>query len=305
MNTGCTVGIVGLGRMGLPLGQNLSDQNYYVVGYDLSEENRLRFESQKMKPVATLEELCEQTQCPRHIILMVPAGDAVDAVISNILPYLSPDDIVIDSGNSHYQDSVRREILLASHNVGFLDVGISGGLDGARHGACLTIGGNKLLFEKVEFLFRDIAQENGYMYVGPAGWGHLVKTIHNGIEYGFLQAIGEGLNLIKEVSEKEGIKIDLSHLCSVWNNGSIIESRLMGDAAVAMHLLAEHPEIKGTVGGGETGRWSQEMANKAGVSLPVLDAALEFRYQSLHSPDFTGKVIAAIRHTFGGHEFTG
>ncbi|OGU23027.1 MAG: hypothetical protein A2X85_14275 [Geobacteraceae bacterium GWF2_54_21] len=303
MNTGNSVGVIGLGRMGLPLCENLRDKNYDVIGYDLAEENRHKIESLKMTSADSIENLCARISSPRHVILMVPAGEPVDTVITSILPHITPGDIVLDAGNSHYLDSVRRGEFLARYDIGFLDVGISGGLDGARHGACLTIGGDKALFEKVEFLFRDIAQTNGYMYVGPSGWGHLVKTIHNGIEYGFLQAIGEGLHLIREVSENDGVEVDLSRLCTVWNNGSIIESRLIRDAAEGIRLIAEHTEIGGVVGGGETGGWAQEIARQTGVSLPALDAALDYRKKSHISPDFNGKVIAAIRYMFGGHSF--
>lgn len=303
MSAGHIVGVIGLGRMGLPLCEHLRDKDYNIVGYDLCEEIRLQLRSLKMTPAPSIEDLCRRLPLPRHIILMVPSGEPVDAVISAILPYLSLGDILMDAGNSHFQDSARRKTFLERYNIGFLDVGISGGLKGARHGACLTIGGDKLLFNEMEFLFRDIAQTHGCMYVGPSGWGHLIKTIHNGIEYGFLQAIGEGLNLIKVLAEKEGISLDLSQLCSVWNNGSIISSRLMGDAAEAIRLLAEHPEIDGSVGGGETGRWTQEISGQAGISLPALDAAIEYRKKSRHSPDFNGKVLAAIRHLFGGHGF--
>jgi 6-phosphogluconate dehydrogenase len=304
MSSGHMVGIIGLGRMGLPLCENLRDKGYYVVGYDLSEEHRNRIATLNMTSTVSIEEFCERLSTPRQIILLVPSGGPVDSVLLDLLQHLLPGDIVIDAGNSHYLDSVRRRALLANHEVGYLDVGISGGLKGARYGACLTIGGDRNLYDKTESLFCDIAKTNGYMYVGPSGWGHLVKTIHNGIEYGFLQAIGEGLNLIRVIAEKECVPVDISQLCTVWNNGSIIESRLMGDAADAVRLLEGHPEIAGAVGGGETGGWAQTIAIQAGESMPALDAALEYRKKTCNTNDFTGKVIAAIRHLFGGHGFT-
>ena len=147
-----------------------------------------------------------------------------------------------------------------------------------------------------------MAVENGYLYVGQTGCGHLVKTVHNGIEYGFLQAIGEGLNVIKTMSDKNQLSIDIAKLCEVWCNGSIIESRLIQDASKAMEIINNDPSIDGKIGGGETGTWSKQMADESGVDVPVLDAALKSRKESRNRQSFTDKIIAAIRNVFGGHE---
>lgn len=297
------IAVIGLGRMGLPLCENFRDKGYTVVGYDILEVNRQHLDRLGMISAISLEELCNLLLPPRHIILMVPAGAPVDSVLTKVLPSLAPGDVIIDAGNSHYHDSARRSALLTPKGIGFLDVGMSGGIHAARHGACLTIGGDRALFEQLEILFKDIAQIDGYMYVGPSGWGHLVKTIHNGIEYGFLQAIAEGIHTIKSVAEQEGVTVDMEHLCKVWGNGSIIASRLLDDAVQALRLLREH-HIPGRIGGGTTGQWALQIAREHNVATPVLAAALAQRERSWQAPDFSGEIIAALRSVFGGHEFS-
>lgn len=298
-----SIGVIGLGKMGLPLCENLSSKGYHVTGFDLLEQNRQRLASLGMQTSSTLAELCEIITVPRQIILMVPAGKAVDVVIDEILQKLTSGDVVIDAGNSHYQDSVRRSAQLTTKGFGFLDVGISGGVSGARNGACLTVGGDRDLFDRFEPLFRHIAMEGGFMHVGPSGWGHLVKTIHNGIEYGFLQAIAEGIHAIKAVADTQGVAIDLAELCKVWGNGSIIASRLLNDAVPALSFLQKN-RLSGRIGGGETGRWALEIAHQHDVSMPVLEKSLAHRLKSQDSPDFSGEIIAAIRNVFGAHEHT-
>lgn len=297
------IGIVGLGRMGRPLCENLRDKGYAVVGYDKSESNRLLLSQLGILTAASIDEFCGILPSPRHIVLMVPAGDAVDDVISHLLFSLVPGDVIIDAGNSNYQDSIRRGTFLSQNGIGFLDVGISGGMSGARYGACLTIGGDKALYDQLEFFFKDIAQKDGYMYVGPSGWGHLVKTIHNGIEYGFLQAIAEGIHTLKAAADQKGDIVDFVKLCQVWGNGSIIASRLLTDTVQALKFLQDH-QISGKIGGGETGQWALDIARLHNVSTPVLAASLAQRARSRQSQDFSGEIIAAIRNVFGGHEIS-
>jgi 6-phosphogluconate dehydrogenase len=295
------VGVIGLGRMGLPLCENLQEKGYPVCGFDLLEPNRAHCCSLGMTATASLADLCALLPSPRRIILMVTAGEPTGAVITALMEHLAVGDIIIDAGNSHYLDSINRAALLDRHGIGFLDVGTSGGTSGARHGACLTIGGKRELFEQLGPLFRDIACPGGCLYVGPSGWGHLVKTIHNGIEYGFLQAIAEGLHTISKVAEQQGDEIDLAALCRVWGNGSIIASRLIGDTVQALEYLRNH-QVSGQIGGGETGRWAEQIARDHGVAAPALTAALAQRERSRQHPDFSGEIIAAIRNVFGQHE---
>jgi len=298
------VGVIGLGRMGLPLGQRLRNRGYQVFGYDFSKKRCELSRQAELQVTNSVGELCRKIPKPRKLILLVPAGEIVDQVIQEVLNYLDAGDFLLDFGNSHYKDSARRSSDLMENSIQYLDVGMSGGMSGARNGACLTIGGSEKSYNNIEFLFRDIATENGYAYIGPSGWGHLVKTIHNGIEYGFLQAIAEGIHTINAVAEQQQCDIDLVKLCQVWNHGSIIESRLIQDCIQALQLVRDL-SFAGSVGGGETGTWALGIAQAAGVSVPALEAALNFRKLSINNPDFTGKIIAAIRNTFGGHNLDG
>ena len=296
------IGIVGLGRMGGRVGENLRDRDYSVAGFDISEQVRDQFNKLSKHEVNSLVALRTCLKSPCVIMIFLPAGQSVDDTMTTLLPSMQKGDLLIDCGNSYYKDAERRAAFLEPHGIDFMDVGVSGGLSGARNGACLTVGGKKELFDKHEHLFKAMAVENGYLYVGQTGCGHLVKTVHNGIEYGFLQAISEGLNVIKTMSDNKQLSIDIAKLCEVWCNGSIIESRLMHDAANAMKMLHNDPSITDTIGGGETGTWAKQMADESGVDVPVLDAALKSRKESRNRQSFTGKIIAAIRNVFGGHE---
>ncbi|MBT4286869.1 MAG: NADP-dependent phosphogluconate dehydrogenase [Deltaproteobacteria bacterium] len=299
------IGVVGLGRMGRRLSQRLKDQGYIVTGFDISDDNKNEFLNAGMDAVDSLKELCAKFDSTRIIMILVPSGSAVDKTIDGLIQYLNKEDIVLDCGNSLYTDSIARANKLKKTNVHFLDVGTSGGVSGARNGPCLTIGGSKDVYESIQYFFQDLAQENGYYYIGPAGWGHMVKIIHNGIEYGILQAIGEGLNLIKKVADKKNVEIDISQICDVWCNGSIIESRLMHDAVTAMDMLSKNQDlIEGKIGGGETGKWAMEIAKKNDVPTPGLKASLEYREKTQLHPDYIGKIIAAIRNVFGMHELS-
>lgn len=287
--------------MGTPVGMRLHENGYRVVGYDLDAATRQRFGSHGMETCGSLEELCAALTGQRIILTMVPAGEAVDAVIAALAPHLCRQDTLLECGNSFYADAVRRSDILAQKGVDFLDVGISGGISGARTGASLTIGGPREAFERLEQVFRAMSADGGYVHVGPSGWGHLVKTVHNAIEYGFLQALGEGLNLIRTAAAARDVTVDLAAICNAWSNGSIIESRLVQDAVTALDLIERSPDMRGVVGGGETGTWARQIAREHAVPVPALEAALAYREKTRTDPDFTGKVIAAVRKVFGGH----
>ncbi len=296
------IGIVGLGRMGFRIGQRLNDKGYKVTGYDIIKDNRASFKQEGMSTVDSIAALCHNLGKEKTVLIFVPAGGPVDEVIKGLTPFLEKGDTVLDCGNSYYADAITRSKLLLISGVSFLDVGVSGGVSGARNGACLTIGGSHETFKRLEGIFNDISTENGYLYAGPSGWGHMIKTVHNGIEYGFLQAIGEGLELLNVIAGKDKVEIDLSKVCDVWNNGSIIESRLMKDAIKAVSRVKNDKTISGTIGGGETGLWAQKIAREYKVATPALNGALESRLTSRTKPSFTGKIIAAIRNVFGEHE---
>lgn len=292
------LGFIGLGRMGKNIVLNLSEKNFPIAVFN---RTKTAYEGlpQQVKTTQSIEEFCSSLSKPRVVWLMVSAGQPVDDVISELLPFLEKGDVVVDGGNSFYKDSLRRFKLLKKKKVHFFDVGTSGGLEGARRGACLTIGGEKEHFSFIEGYCRAMACENGYAFVGAPGAGHFVKMVHNGIEYGLLQAYGEGF----EVLEKSPYELDFQQISAVWSNGSIVRSYLLELMHRAFLKDAKLSSIKGVVGGGETGSWALKTASREKVPSPVLKASLKARKDSANKPDaFSGKVIAATRNEFGGHE---
>lgn len=298
-------GLAGLGRMGLPLAQRLHDVGYRPAGYDPDAERRRLFVDAGGLACEDLSRLAAALQRPRRIALVIPAGPPVDAALAELVPALEAEDIVLDFGNGHYADARRRSAELAERGIGFLDTGMSGGVQGARTGPCLSVGGDETLYQEVKPLLEALACPGGLAYVGPSGYGHLVKTVHNGIEYGFLQALGEGFATLAAAAEAEGAPLDLGAIARLWSNGSIIQSRLMEDAERALQLLAEDANAErfpGRIGGGETGTWARELARRFATETPALDAALEARARSREKPGFAGRLIAAIRAVFGQHD---
>lgn len=298
--------VLGLGRMGLPLCERMRERGLSPVGFDLDASRRALAVSRGIA-VAEADDPARAAGAlpgPRNILLLTPAGPAVDRALASVASALSPGDRVFDFGNSNYEDSRRRRAELSARGLIFYDVGMSGGVSGARSGPCLTVGCEAAEFRAAEAFFAAIACEGGYCHAGPPGWGHLVKAVHNGIEYAVLQAIGEGLHTIHSLAALEGADVDLPKLVDVWNHGSIIESRLLRDARAALDLL-QHTEISGRIGGGETGRWARALADRAGAAAPALDAALAAREASQTKPTYAGQVIAAIRNVFGQHDMGG
>ncbi len=292
------IGIIGLGRMGFNIMLHLREQKHQVVAYNRSSDAVKKAQKAGAIPAYSLDEFCASLPSPRVIFLMVPAGKPVDEVLEGLKPYLHKGDIVIDGGNSNYQDSMRRSRRLAKYHIHYLDCGTSGGLTGARHGACLTIGGEEKIFRKFLPLWRSIACKNGFLYCGPSGAGHYVKMVHNGIEYGLLQAYGEGFELL----HKAPYKLKLEKIAQVWSRGSVIRSWLL---ELAEEKLAKDPRLEkvvGKIGGGETGRWTLQEAGRQHVKMPALSASLSARRASAKKESVSGRVIAYIRNAFGGHE---
>jgi 6-phosphogluconate dehydrogenase len=290
------VGLIGLGKMGFNLGQNLLDHNHSVVAYDLNptaveEMNRLG-----AKATSNLRELVSSLETPRVLWIMVP-HTVVDSVLSEVKPLLEEGDIVIEAGNSHYKESIRRYEELKEDGIRYMDAGTSGGMEGARHGACYMIGGDQEAWEVVEPLFRDTAVENGYLYAGEIGSGHFLKMIHNGIEYGMMAAIGEGF----EVLEKSEFDFDYEKVAKVWNNGSVIRSWLMELTENAFSNDPKLEEIKGVMHSSGEAKWTLETALDLQTATPVIALSLLSRYRSLDTDTFNGKVVAALRNGFGGH----
>ncbi|MGN4444984.1 phosphogluconate dehydrogenase (NAD(+)-dependent, decarboxylating) [Bacillus cereus group sp. MYBK79-1] len=290
------VGLIGLGKMGLNLGKNLIDHKHEVAAFDLNTSAVEEMKEYGATGTSSLNELVQSLESPRILWVMVPHA-VVDSVINEITPLLSKGDILIEAGNSHYKESIHRYEQLKKDGIHFMDAGTSGGMEGARNGACYMIGGDQEAWDIVEPIFRDTAVENGFLYAGKAGSGHFLKMVHNGIEYGMMAAIGEGF----EILEKSEFDYDYEKVSRVWNNGSVIRSWLMELTENAFSKDAKLDEIKGVMHSSGEGKWTVETALDLQAATPVIAMSLLMRYRSLDNDTFTGKVVAALRNEFGGH----
>lgn len=291
------IGMIGLGKMGLNLVQNLIHHQHEVVAYDLNADLVSKAAGYGAEGTASTEELVAKLDSPRIIWMMVPAGKIVDSVIDSLSPLLAQGDILIDGGNSHYKDSIARATRLSEQGIYYFDAGTSGGMEGAHNGGCFMIGGNREVFSRIEPLFKDMAVENGYLYAGESGSGHFLKMVHNGIEYGMMQSIAEGF----EVLEKSAFDYNYEDVARVWSNGSVIRSWLM---ELTQNAFSKDPKlegIKGVMHSSGEGRWTVETALEVQASAPVIALSLFMRYRSLDQDTFHGKVVAALRNEFGGH----
>ena len=290
------VGLIGLGKMGFNLGQNLIEHNHEVVAFDVNPSAVEEMKKYGAAGVSSFKELVQSLDQPRILWIMVPHAH-VDSVIGEVLPFLNEGDIVIEAGNSHYKESTQRYNELKEIGVHFMDAGTSGGMEGARRGACYMVGGDPEAWKIVEPLFRDTSVQNGYLYAGKAGSGHFLKMVHNGIEYAMMAAIGEGF----EVLEKSDFHYDYEKVAKVWNNGSVIRSWLMELTENAFSKYPNLDEIKGIMHSSGEGKWTVETALDLQTATPVIALSLLMRYRSLENDTFTGKVVAALRNQFGGH----
>ncbi|MCA0754554.1 decarboxylating 6-phosphogluconate dehydrogenase [Paenibacillus sp. N4] len=295
------IGIIGLGKMGLNLTYNVLDHGHEAVVFDVNQAAVEQAEEAGAAGCATIAQLVQKLSAPRAIWMMVPAGELTEKVIEEISPLLGSGDILIDGGNSNYKDSVRRAKQLETSGIHYLDVGTSGGTSGARSGACTMIGGNKAAFESIEPLFKDICVENGYLHAGESGSGHYLKMVHNGVEYGMMQAIAEGFELL----EKSDYDFDFEKVARVWNNGSVIRSWLMELTENAFSKDARLDGLKGIMHSSGEGKWTLETALDLQTATPVIALSLLMRYRSLEEDTFSGKVVAALRNEFGGHSVVG
>jgi 6-phosphogluconate dehydrogenase len=291
------IGLIGLGKMGFNLGLNLLDNNFDVVAFDVSEEARTKFAESKGSATSSIKELVEQLPSPKIVWSMVPAGEITDKVLEELKGYLSEGDILMDGGNSNYKQSVERSKIFAETGVHFFDVGTSGGTDGARNGVCTMIGGDAEVFKTIEPIFQAISVENGYHYAGKSGSGHFLKMVHNGIEYGMMQAIAEGF----EVLEKSDYDFDYEQVAKMWNNGSVVRSWLMELVESAFSKDPKLDAIRGVMHSSGEGKWTVETALELQAATPVIAMSLMMRYRSLDEDTFSGKVVAALRNEFGGH----
>ncbi len=291
------IAIIGLGKMGYNLALNLHGKKFSVLGYDIAPDSRKRLAAEGPVTADTLEELLKKFTGRRVIWLMVPAGKIVDETIKNLMPLLNKGDIIIDGGNSHYKDSVRHFNELAEKGIDFLDCGTSGGVSGALEGVCVMVGGKKEVYDYCESVFKSIAVPDGFLYCGDAGSGHFVKMVHNGIEYGMMQSIAEGFDVLN-ASE---YKLDFAAVAKLWDNGSVIRGWLMELAHHAFSKDAHLDAIKGIMHSSGEGKWTLEVALDQEIATPVIALSLLMRYRSLQSDTFSGKVVAALRNEFGGH----
>lgn len=291
------IGMVGLGKMGLNLVQNLLHHQHQVVAYDVNAESVKLASGYGADGVLSLEDMIAKLEKPRIVWMMVPAGTIVDSVIDSLSPLIQEGDILIDGGNSHYKESVSRAERLAEKGIHYFDVGTSGGMEGAQNGGCFMIGGNQDVFASIEPLFKDMAVENGYLYAGENGSGHFLKMVHNGIEYGMMQSIAEGF----EVLEKSSFNYNYEDVARVWSNGSVIRGWLMELMQSAFSKDPKLDSIKGVMKSSGEGKWTVETALDLQANAPVIAMSLFMRYRSLEDDTFHGKVVAALRNEFGGH----
>ena len=292
------VGFIGLGRMGSNMVLNLLDKKLEVVVWNRSKGRMDKVVSEGAEGAESIAELCGKLSQPRVVWIMVPAGRPVDDMISKLIPNLGKGDIIIEGGNTFYKDSIRRSEDLRKDGIFLLDVGTSGGLEGARHGACLTIGGEQEAFEIAEPIFDAVSEKGGYLHVGRSGSGHYVKITHNGIEYAMLQAYGEGF----ESLQRSEFELNLAAIAKVWNNGSVIRSWLLKLAGSAIDKDPGLEKITDYGGGGTTGKWAIDQAWESDSPFSMIALAYSLRIHTRMEESFAGKVVAATRNEFGGHE---
>lgn len=290
------LGFIGLGRMGLNMATHLIEEGYRVVGVDPIEEAQTKARNAGVEIATSYEEMIAKL-APEHLIWIMVPSKFVDSVLDELTPHLDIGDTIIDGGNSFYQDSLRRHKTLKDKKVNFLDCGTSGGMDGARYGASIMVGGKAEVFTTYEHIFKTLAAPNGYARVGNEGAGHFVKMVHNGIEYGMMGAIAEGVTVLNE--HKERFKIDLREVMKPYEHESIISSKLVSWLREA-YDEGQIEQIKGEVPTGET---ESEMEHITTIGdVKVLKAALQQRKSTRENPSYLGKLIAAMRNQFGGHK---
>ena len=289
--------IVGLGRMGANMARRLIQDGHEVVVHNRSREPIDELASEGAIPAYSFDEIVGQLEAPRVVWLMVPAGDPVDQQIGELIPRLDRGDIIVDGGNSRFLDTLARAESLESFGIQYVDAGTSGGIWGLQLGFNMMVGASPEAFEVIEPAIRSLAPENGYMHVGPTGSGHYVKMVHNGIEYGIMQAYAEGF----EILENSRFNLDLHGIADLWNNGSVIRSWLLELAAAAFEEDPHLEELEGWVSDSGEGRWTVEEAIALDVPAPTIYMALASRFYSRDDNAFSHRVLAALRNQFGGH----
>lgn len=292
------IGMVGLGRMGANMSIRLMQHDIAVVGYDRSPEAVEALVKDGGKGAHSLKDVVDQLSSPRAVWLMVPAGKPVDDTIETLLPMLARGDTIIDGGNSKWTDTMRRAKMLESKGIEYMDAGTSGGVWGLKVGYSLMVGGSDSAWKQWEPVFKALAPEGGYGHVGPAGAGHFVKMVHNGIEYGMMEAYAEGFEIMHE---SRCFQLDLQQISGIWNHGSVVRSWLLELAEDALKRDPDLASIRGYVEDSGEGRWTVEAAIDEAVPAPVITESLFRRFASRQPDAFSNKLLAALRNEFGGH----
>jgi 6-phosphogluconate dehydrogenase len=295
------LGMIGMGRMGGPMSQRLIHSGHRVVGFARNMDALRHLEEKGVAAASSLEELAAKLSPPRAVWLMIPAGAAVDETIAALRPFLERDDVIIDGGNSNYKDTQRRGQTLKASEIHYVDAGTSGGVWGLENGYSIMVGGEEEVVARLRPIFEALAPapDKGWGRVGPSGAGHFTKMVHNGIEYGMMQAYGEGFALMRHKTE---FNLDLHQVAEIWRDGSVVQSWLLDLAAAA---LAENPHLDGIapyVADSGEGRWTVAEAIDLNVAAPVITLALLQRLQSRDQESFSNKLLSALRNQFGGHE---
>src|SRR6266480_567828 len=290
--------MIGLGRMGGNMSERLIKGGHEVVVYARKAEEVQRHVSKGATGASSVSDITSKLKAPRIVWIMVPAGQPVEETIASLLPGLAKGDVIIDGGNSNYRDSMRRAADLQAKGINFIDSGTSGGIWGLANGYCLMIGASPEAFKLCEPIFKTLAPPDGYAHMGPPGSGHYVKMIHNGIEYGALQAYAEGYEILHASKD---FKLDLHQIAAVWNRGSVVRSWLNELAERAFAKDTELSDLRGYVEDSGEGRWAVQEAIDLDVPAPVITLSLLTRLRSRQADSFSANAIAALRNEFGGH----
>lgn len=291
------IGFIGLGKMGAYMVERLLNDGHEVVVYNRTPGKTKELEKKGATGAYSVEELVGKLNVPKKVWLMIPSGQPVEELLKSLTQLLKKDDIIIDGGNSYYKDSVRRYNELKKYGINYLDAGTSGGIWGLKLGYCVMVGGDKNIFEQCEPVFKSLAPPDGYLYIGASGSGHYVKMIHNGIEYGMMQAYAEGFELM----HASDYKINLEKVSALWDKGSVVRSWLLQLLTDALKKDNDLKSIKDYVEDSGEGRWTVLDGIEKSIPLPVITESLFARFRSRQEESFGAKILAALRNEFGGH----
>jgi 6-phosphogluconate dehydrogenase len=293
------IAMIGLGRMGMNMARRLLQGGHEVVAYNRTPRKTEEIAREGAIAAFSPDEIAQNLSSPRIVWIMLPAGSAIDEHLLELKKKLEPGDIVIDGGNTYYKDDIRRAESLAEKKIRFVDVGVSGGIWGLKVGYCLMIGGPEDACRTLKPIFKTLATQAGYLYCGPTGAGHFVKMVHNGIEYGMMQAYGEGFQILEASPYSDSLNYgEVAHL---WNQGSVVRSWLLELAEEAFSKDGKLTDIRGIVDDSGEGRWTVNQAIETRVSAPVITLSLMNRFRSRETDSFSDRVVAALRREFGGH----